>query len=149
MGDDRWMRRCLTVLAAAGSVGLIAAPAASAAPSDCSVPTNTAWHSCLSAGHRAVVGTNKVRLTRVTPALVIRVNACPERVIRRKVQVRTRKGDLIARKRANGHCRRGVIRYRVNVRPDIELRVNTVIKSFWSRLADEDSAPSVKLKIDS
>jgi hypothetical protein len=149
VGDYRAMRRCLTVLAAAGSVGLIAAPAASAAPSDCSVPKKNAWHSCLSAGHRAVVGTNNVRLTRVTPRLVIRAAACPEHVIRRKVAVRTRGGDLIARKRVTGHCRKGVTRYRVIIRPNIELRVNTVIQSFWSHLGDEDSAPSVKLKLES
>jgi hypothetical protein len=112
------------------------------------VPKNTVWHSCLSAGHRAVAGTNNVRLTRVTPALVIKAAACPEHVIRRKVAVRTRGGDLIARKRVKGHCRKGVIRYKVTIRPDIELRVNTVIKSFWSRLGDEDSAPSVKLKLE-
>jgi hypothetical protein len=113
------------------------------------VPDHPAWHSCLSAGHRAVGGTNNVRLTRVTPKLVIRLAAaCPEDVIRRKVQVRTRSGDLIARKRVTGHCRKGVVRYRVTIRPDIELRVNTVIKSFWSRLPDEDSAPSVKLKLE-
>ena len=113
------------------------------------MPDHPAWHSCLSAGHRAVVGTNRVRLTRVTPKLVIRLPAaCPEHVFRRRVQVRTRSGDLIVRKRVAAHCRKGVIRYRVIIRPDIELRVNTVIKSFWSRLPDDDSAPSVKLKLD-
>lgn len=141
------MRRCLTVLAAAGIAGVVAAPTASAAPSDCSVPDHPAWHSCLSAGHRAVEGTNKVRLTRVTPALVIRLTACPDQLIRRKVAVRTRSGDLIVRKRVTGHCRKGVARWRVVLRPDVELRVNTVIQSFWSRLADEDRAPKVKLKI--
>jgi hypothetical protein len=148
VGDDRWMRRPLTVLAAAGIAGLLAAPAASAASTECSVPNRTAWHSCLSAGHRAVVGTNKVRLTRATPALVIRLSACSGHAMRRKVQVRTRSGDLIARRRVTGRCRKGIARWRVNIRPDIELRAGTVIRSFWSHLPDENRAPSVKLKLE-
>jgi hypothetical protein len=142
------MRRRLTVLAAVGIAALVAAPSASAASSECSAPNRPNWHSCLFAGHRAVVGTNKVRLTRATPALVIRMTACPEQLIRRKVQLRTRSGDLIARKRVTGHCRKGVARYRTNVRPDIELRAGTVIQSFWSRLPDDDNPASVKLRLD-
>ena len=38
-----------------------------------------AWHSCLSAGHRAITGTHNVRLTRATALLVIRMSACPIR----------------------------------------------------------------------
>jgi hypothetical protein len=148
VGDDRSMRRCLTVLAAAGSLALIAAPAASAAPSDCPAPDHPAWHSCLSAGHRAVGGTNNVRLTRVTAKLVIRVTACPANVIRRKVQIRTKGGDLIARKRVTGRCGKRVIRYKALIRPNVELKVNTVIRSFWSQIPDEGRAPSVKLKVD-
>jgi len=139
------MRRSLIVLAAAGIAGLAAAPA-SAAPG-CSIPDRPAWHSCLSAGHRAVTGTNKLQLTRVTPVLVVRLTACPEELIRRNVTLRTRSGDKLGRKRVSGHCHNGVARWRANLRPDVQLRVGTVIQTFWSRLPDEDDPPSVKLTL--
>ena len=141
------MRRSLTVLAAAGIVGGVAAAPASAAPA-CSVPDHPAWHSCLTAGHRPVEGTDNVLLTRATPILVIRLSACPDPVIRRKVVLRTRSGDKIASKRVTGHCKNGVVRYKTTFHPDAQLRVNTVIQSFWSRLPDEDRAPKVKLKLE-
>jgi len=141
------MRRSLTMLAAAGIVGGVVAAPASAAPA-CSVPDHPAWHSCLSAGHRAVEGTDNVLLTRATPILVIRLSACPDPVIRRKVTLRTRSGDKIASKRVTGHCKNGVTRYKTTFHPNVELRVNTVIQSFWSRLPDEDRAPKVKLKLE-
>jgi hypothetical protein len=140
------MRRSLIVLAAAGITGVAAAPASAA--SGCSVPDRPAWHSCLSAGHRAVEGTDNVLLTRATPILVIRLSACPDPVIRRKVTLRTRSGDKIDSKRVTGHCKNGVTRYKTNFHPNAELRVNTVIQSFWSRLPDEDRAPKVKLKLE-
>jgi hypothetical protein len=140
------MRRSLTVLAAAGIAGGVVATPASAA--GCSVPDRPAWHSCLSAGHRAVEGTDNVLLTRATPILVIRLSACPDPVIRRKVTLRTRSGDKIASKRVDGKCKKGVTRYKFTFHPDVELRANTVIQSFWSRLPDEDRAPKVKLKLE-
>jgi hypothetical protein len=146
VGEDRKMRR-LPVLVAAGTIAAVAAPAASAAPG-CSVPDHPAWHSCLSAGHRAVTGTDQVRLTRATPVLVIRLSACPDNVFRRRVTLRTRSGDRIARKRVTGHCHKGVIRYRTNLRPDVELKIGTTIQSFWSRLPDEDDPASVKLTLE-
>ena len=39
-----------------------------------------------------------------------------------------------------------VARWRVVLHPNVDLRAGTVIQSFWSRLADEDRAPKVKLK---
>jgi hypothetical protein len=146
VGEDREMRR-LPVLVATGAIAAVAAPAASAAPG-CSVPDRPAWHSCLSAGHRAVEGTDNVLLTRATPVLVIRLSACPDPVIARKVTVRTRDGEKLASKRVSGKCKKGVVRYRTKLRPEVELRVNTVIQSFWSRLPDEGRAPKVKLKLE-
>jgi hypothetical protein len=146
VGEDRKMRRSLIVLAAAGVAGVAAAPASAA--SGCSVPATQTWHSCLSAGHRAVEGTDNVLLTRTTPILVIRLSACPDQVISRKVTVRTRGGDKIASKRVSGKCKKGVIRYKVKLQPNVELRVNTVIQSFWTHLPDEDRAPKVKLKLE-
>jgi len=141
------MRRSLIVLAAAGIAGGVTAAPAAAAPG-CSVPDHPAWHSCLSAGHRAVEGTNRVLLTRATPVLVIRLSACPDPVIRRKVTLRTRSGDKLASERVTGKCKNGVTRYKTKLQPNVELRVNTVIQSFWSRLPDEDRAPKVKLKLE-
>jgi len=80
--------------------------------------------------------------------LVIRLSACPENVFRRRVTLRTRSGDRIARKRVTGHCHKGVIRYRTNLRPDVELKIGTTIQSFWSRLPDEDDPASVKLTLE-
>ena len=147
MGEDRKMRRSLIVLAAAGIAGGVTAAPAAAAPG-CSVPDRPAWHSCLSAGHRAVEGTDRVLLTRATPLLVIRLSACPDPVIRRKVTLRTRSGDKLASERVTGKCKHGVTRYKTKLQPNVELRVNTVIQSFWSRLPDEDRAPKVKLKLE-
>ena len=140
------MRRRVTVITAtAAAVGAIFAPTA-AAKSPCSVPDHPAWHSCLSAGHRPVVGTDQVRLTRASATLVVRSAACPPQLIRRTVALRTRKGQLLARKRVTGRCRNGVSRWRTNLRPNLDLARGTVVRSFWSRLADEDQAPSVKLE---
>jgi hypothetical protein len=139
------MRRYLTVLAAAGIAGAVGVPAASAAPG-CSVPDRPTWHSCLTAGHRAVLGTNDVRLTRATPTLVVRMTACPTHLIRRTVAVRTKSGERLARERVTGHCHNGVARWRTSLRPNVDVRAGTVIRSFWSRLPDEKRAPSVKLK---
>ncbi len=147
MGEYRKMRRSLIVLAAAGIAGGVTAAPAAAAPG-CSVPDHPAWHSCLSAGHRAVDGTDRVLLTRATPVLVIRLSACPDPVIRRKVTLRTRSGDKLASERVTGKCKNGVTRYKTKLQPNVELRVNTVIQSFWSRLPDEDRAPKVKLKLE-
>jgi hypothetical protein len=141
------MRRSLTVLAAAGIVAAVGAAPASAAPG-CSVPDRPAWHSCLSAGHRAVLGTDNVQLTRATPVLVMRLTACPDTLIRRRVVLRTGDGERLARKRVTGHCRKGVARWRTNLRPDVELPVGTVLQSFWSRLPDESRAPKVKLTVE-
>ena len=83
-----------------------------------------------------------------TPALAIRLTECPDQVISRKVTVRTRGGDKIAGKRVDGKCKNGVVRYKFTFHPNVELRVNTVIQSFWSHLPDEDRAPKVKLKLE-
>jgi hypothetical protein len=141
------MRRRLAVLAAAGTVGLAVVPAASAAPR-CAAPTSSTWHSCLTAGHRAIEGTNRVLLTRATPVLVVRSSACPAHLASRKVTIRNNKGERLARKRVTGHCENGISRWRVNLRPEIELRVNAIIRSFWSRLDDENRAPAVKLEVE-
>lgn len=141
------MHRRITVLAATvAAVGAIFASTA-AAKSPCSVPDHPAWHSCLSAGHRAVLGTDQVRLTRATATLVVRSAACPTRLIRRTVTLRTTKGELLARKSLSGRCSHGVARWRTNLRPNLDVARGTVVRSFWSRLADEDQAPSVKLDV--
>jgi hypothetical protein len=138
------MRRSLIVIAAIGVGGAVAAPAAAAAPR-CAPPDALTWHSCLNAGHRAVLHTQDVRLTRATAVLVQRVSACPADVASRRVAIRTKSGRRVARRRVDGTCKNDVARWKLTVRPNQDFRKGTVIRSFWSGIPDNDSAPSVKL----
>jgi hypothetical protein len=144
VGKDRRMRRSLLVITAIGVTGAVAAPGAAAAPR-CAAPHALTWHSCLNAAHRAVLDTPDVRLTRATAVLVQRVSACPEDVASRRVAIRTQDGRRIARRRVAGTCAHSVARWRLTVRPNTDFRSGTVIRSFWSGIADDDRAPSVKL----
>ena len=139
------MRRLFLALAVAGAAAVTAAPAASA-KSTCSVPDEPAWHSCLSARHIALDDGN-AKLTRATPALVIRLDGpCPAHLARRTVVLRTKKGKRLARTKVKGHCHKDVARYRVNLRLDRELPRTTVIRSYWSGIADDKVAPKVSLR---
>jgi hypothetical protein len=137
------MRRSIIFLLAAGMFA-VAAPAARA-KSTCSVPDEPAWHSCLTARH-ATLSTGSVRLTRATPALVIRLqHGCPDRLAKRRVVLRTKAGTRIAAEKVTGSCRTDVARYRVHVRPDLELPAGTVIRSYWSGIRDDKVAPKVRI----
>ena len=136
------MRRCLPALAAIAITAATATPAAAAAPR-CSVP-ETSWHSCLSAAHRAVEGTNKVRLMRATPILIVRYDACPAN-LHRRVVIRTNRGKRLAAKSLDGTCENGIARFKTTMRPEIDVRAGTIVRSYWSHLDDEDNAPGVKL----
>jgi hypothetical protein len=137
------MPRSFILLLAAGIIA-VAAPAASA-KSTCTVPDEPAWHSCLTARH-AALDTGAVRLTRATPTLVIRLQeGCPARLRKRKVALRTNAGNPIASERVTGHCRRGIARYRVNLRPNLDVPAGLVIRSYWTGIKDDKVAPKVKL----
>jgi hypothetical protein len=138
------MRRSLLTIAAIGIAGAVLAPGASAAPR-CAPPSSLTWHSCLSAAHRAVLHTPDVRLTRATAVLVQRVSACPTTVASRRVAIRTQAGERVARRRVDGTCRHNVARWKLTVRPNKDFKKGTVIRSFWSGIPDNDSAPGVKL----
>jgi hypothetical protein len=138
------MRRSLIVLTAIAVTGAIAAPAASAAPA-CSAPSQLTWHSCLSAGHRAIEGTHKVVLTKATAIMVVRMAACPADLPTRRLVIRTESRHRVVKKRVEGTCKNNVGRWRLKVKPDMELPSGTVINSYWSGIADSDSAPSVQL----
>jgi hypothetical protein len=137
------MRRSLIVLTAIALFGAIA-PAASAAP-HCSAPNALTWHSCLSAGHRAINGTHNVRLTKASAILVIRMSACPAAVPSRRVVIRTDDRHRIARQRVDGTCKHNIARWKLNVKPDVDLPSGTVIRSYWSAIPDSNSAPGVTL----
>jgi hypothetical protein len=137
------MRRSLIVLLAAGILAT-AVPSAHA-KSTCSVPHEPAWHSCLTARHVALAS-GDVLLRRATPALVIRLGeACPAHLAKRKVVLRTGKGRKLASEKVAGHCQGGVARFRVNLRPNLELPHGTVVRTFWSGIEDDKVAPKVKL----
>jgi hypothetical protein len=137
------MPRSFILLLAAGIIAA-AAPAASA-KSKCTVPDEPAWHSCLTARH-AALDTGAVRLTRATPALVIRLEeGCPARLRKRTVVLRTKDGNKIASERVTGRCRKDIARYRVNLRPDLDVPAGLVIRSYWSGIKDDKVAPKVKL----
>jgi len=137
------MPRSFVFLLAAGMAAVVA-PAAGA-KSKCTVPDVPAWHSCLTARH-ATLSTGPVRLTRATPTLVIRLDeGCPDRLAKRKVVLRTKAGERLVSEKVAGSCRRGVARFRVNLRPDLDVDPGTVIRSYWSGIKDDKVAPKVKL----
>jgi hypothetical protein len=137
------MPRSFMFLLAAGMLA-VAAPAASA-KSKCTVPDEPAWHSCLTARH-AALSTGAVRLTRATPTLVIRLEErCPARLRKRTVVLRTKAGDRIASERVTGTCRKGVARFRVNLRPELDVERGTVVRSYWTGIKDDKVAPKVRI----
>jgi hypothetical protein len=137
------MRRPIVVLTAIALAGAIA-PAASAAPR-CAAPSAPTWHSCLSAGHRAITGTHNVRLTKATATLVFRMSACPADVPSRRVVIRTDDRHRVAKERVDGTCANNIARWRLKVRPEVDLPAGTILHSYWSAIADSKTAPSVTL----
>jgi hypothetical protein len=122
-----------------------ASPAA--AQARCTAPDEPGWHSCLTASHRTTADPAQVRLTKVRPRLVVRYeDGCPKGADRRTVAIRTDDGERLVRARVNSRCRRGVARYDATLRLDVDLPEGTVLRSFWSGIPDDRSAPSVKLK---
>jgi hypothetical protein len=137
------MRRSIIVLLALAAA-VTAVPAASA-KSTCSAPDEPAWHSCLTARHRLAASGN-VELTRATPTLTIRLGEpCPAHLAKRTVVLRTKKGKRLGREKVTGHCHGDVARFRVNLRPQVELPPGTVVRSYWSGIKDDKVAPKVKL----
>jgi hypothetical protein len=124
---------------------LTASPAS--AQSRCTAPEKPGWHSCLTASSRAIEDGEMVRLTTVRPRLVVRyADGCPEGPDRRTVAIRTGDGERLVRARINSRCRRGVARYDVKLRIDLDVPAGTILRSLWSGVADDESAPEVELK---
>ena len=120
---------------------ITASPAA--AEKRCHAPEEPGWRSCLAASHGATDGGSM--LTKARPRLVVRyADGCPKGANRRTVAIRA-DGELLVRARVNSDCRRGVARYDATLQLDLELEKGTVVRSFWSRIRDESSAPSVEL----
>src|SRR5215217_5365584 len=120
----------LTLLAGA----LSAAPAAAQSP--CKAPAEPGWHSCLTTAHRAIDGGPEVRLTKVMPRLVVRYDACPAHRVRRTVVIRTDEGRRLGRTTVRSRCHRGVARWSVNLKLDVDLVEGTIVRSNWSGIAD-------------
>jgi hypothetical protein len=129
----------LAVLAGAAS----ASPAA--AQARCTAPDEPGWHSCLTTAHRAIDGGPAIRLTMARPRLVMRVERCPERNERRRVVVRTDDGERLAHAGVRSRCRRGVARWSVDLRLDVDLTEGAVVLSYWSGIPDSSTAPGVEL----
>ena len=130
------------ILMAALAGAASASPAA--AKSRCTAPDEPGWHSCLSASHRTTEG-DLIHLRTVRPRLVVRYeDACPRGADGRTVAIRI-DGEGLVRARVNGRCKRGVARYDATLRLDLDLPKGTVVRSFWSGIADNGSAPRVEL----
>lgn len=130
------------LLATAVATGVATTPA-TAAPR-CKPPAER-WHSCLSTAHQRLAG-DEVRLKRANAQLVVRYADCPTRGLRRTVVIRDDEGARLLRERVKGTCRNGLGRWKLAVRNlDIVLPRGTVVRSFWSGVADADDAPKVKL----
>jgi hypothetical protein len=113
----------------------------------CTAPDEPGWRSCLTASHRATADPAMVHLTKVRPRLVVRYeDGCPNGRDRRTVVIRTGTGERLGQTTVAGRCRRGVARYEATLRLDIDLAEGTVVRSYWSGIPDDRSAPSVKLR---
>ena len=145
------MHRSIGRRLAGATLAALLAGAASASPAAaqarCTAPDEPGWHSCLTASYRAVDGGPTIRVTKIRPRLVMRyANGCPEGADRRTVAIRSDDGERLVRARVNSRCRRGVARWITNLTLDVDLQEGTVVRSFWSGIADNESAPGVKLK---
>ena len=133
-------------LAGVTLAALLAASPASA-QSRCTAPEKPGWHSCLTAANRAISDGEMVRLTSVRARLVVRYDdGCPNGADRRTVAIRAGNGERLARTRVDGVCRRGVARYDVKLRLDLEVPRGTLVRSFWTGIPDAGAAPEVELK---
>jgi hypothetical protein len=138
------MRRAAGALVIA-SLG-VAAGAAPASAAPCRAPDEPTWRSCLTTAH-VELEDGRVRLKRASPRLVMRYDECPATLRTRTVALRTRRGRLLDRAVVDGRCASGVARWTVTLRPeDADLRSGTVVRTFWTGVADKNRAPKVRLK---
>src|SRR5688500_11007861 len=133
---------------AGASVVAMLAAAASASPAAaqarCAAPADPGWHSCLTASPRAIADGRMIRLTKLRPRLGMRLeDGCPSGGDGRTVVARTAGADRIARARVDSTCRRGIARWNITLDLDVELRAGSVVRSFWSGIADNQKAPRV------
>jgi hypothetical protein len=137
------MHRTIGLAGVTLTLALAASPAA--AQTRCTAPDEPGWHSCLTASHRLAEDGGAIHLTKVRPRLVVRYEEeCPDGADRRTVAIRVR-GEQLVRARVDSRCKRGVARYDVTLRLDLELPEGTVVRSFWSGIPDGARAPKVKL----
>lgn len=139
------MARYITTIAVTAAAGALLVPSTAAAASRCAPPSTLTWHSCLSAAHRPINNTKMVRLTRVKVVLVERMSSCPSTLEKRRVTIRTGGHKRIARQWIEGTCRNNVARWRLKLKPNVDLRSGTRIFSLWTGVDDADTAPSVQL----
>lgn len=108
----------------------------------CTAPDEPGWHSCLTASHRTTADPARIRVTKVRPRLVVRYeDGCPKGPDRRTVAIRTGDGERLGRTSVRSRCRRGVARYDATLRFDMDVAEGTVLRSFWSGIPDDRSAP--------
>jgi hypothetical protein len=132
-------------LAGVSLAALLAASPASA-QSRCKAPDKPGWRSCLAASSHAVDG-EMVHLTKVRPRLVVRYDdACPRGADRRTVAIRTVDGEPLGRGRVSSRCKRGVARYDITLQLDVDVPRGTVVRSFWTGIADKRTGPRVTLR---
>jgi hypothetical protein len=135
-------RATLVALLAAAAT---ASPASAQAP--CTAPDEPGWHSCLTVSHRAIDGSPAVRVTTARPRLVARyADGCRRGAKRRRVVVRTGAGERLGAARVTRRCRRGVARWTARLQLDVDLPAGSVVRSFWSGIRDDASAPRVRLR---
>jgi hypothetical protein len=130
-------------------LALAATASPASAQARCTAPDQPGWRSCLTVSHRAIDGGPEVRVTTARPRLVERYeDGCPEGANRRRVVVRTGDGAQLGAAGVRSRCRRGVARWNARLQLDVDLPAGTVVRSFWSGVRDDDSAPRVRLRVD-
>ena len=89
---------------------------------------------------------NFVQVTKASAELVMRMSACPVDLPSRRVVIRTDNRKRIARQRVQGTCKHNIARWRLDAEPKNKvIKGGTVIHSYWSGVADNANAPSVKV----
>jgi hypothetical protein len=147
LGEARAMPRSIGIATLVALLAAAASASPAAAQSRCKAPEKAgSWHSCLSASHQIAEDPDQVHLSTARARLAVRYReGCPEGADRRTVVFRTGAGDRLGRMTLRSKCRRGVARWDARVEIEEDLPKGTVVRSFWSGIADNQSAPRVKL----
>jgi hypothetical protein len=119
---------------AALALGSAAAAAAKPKPAPCPAP-DSGFQSCLRVLYKSSAD-GSVDDVRVTATLLRRVDRCPRVTASRRLVLRRRDGDRLARVRRAGHCRNRIVTWRATFSSDETaawaMREGDTVDAGWS-----------------